>query len=69
MRTHRVNPENFLSIEFQNHTEYTVSSRVLRTGMQFEQVILERIANTHPKLTICARIRVAEGAKNTTTHR
>ena len=35
--THGVSSENFLSIEFQNHTEHTVSSGVLRTVVRSER--------------------------------
>lgn len=65
--THRVSPENFLSVEFQNHTEHTVSSGVLRTVVRFEQSVLEKAVNAHPKLTICANIQInkrARGHKN-----
>ena len=55
-RTHRVGPEDFLSVELQNHTKHTVSSGVLRTVVQSEQPVLERAVCTHPKLTVGTRI-------------
>jgi hypothetical protein len=63
--THRVGPEDFLSVELQNHTKHAVSSGVLRTVVQSEQPVLERAMNTHPKLTIGTRIHMN---KRTKTH-
>lgn len=65
-RTHWVNSKNFLSVEFHNHTKYTVSSRVLRTMVQSEYSSLEEALNTHPKLTVHPSIHIKKRTKSDT---